>query len=102
VSGVGIDNHLKAADGVKPGVVSTRSTFSARCLITPPAADELGIKTLSYTSPTRHALPYSDNHFDAAYLVTVLGEIPDQDAALRELRPGGLQQDEEDLAVKTC
>ena len=25
-------------------------------------------------------------HFDAAYLVTVLGEIPDQEAALRELR----------------
>ena len=24
--------------------------------------------------------------FDAAYLVTVLGEVPDQDAALRELR----------------
>jgi ubiquinone/menaquinone biosynthesis C-methylase UbiE len=38
-------------------------------------------------------LPYGDDSFDAAYLVTVLGEIPDQDAALRELRrvvkPGG-------------
>jgi ubiquinone/menaquinone biosynthesis C-methylase UbiE len=31
-------------------------------------------------------LPYPDDSFDAAYLVTVLGEIPDQDAALRELR----------------
>jgi ubiquinone/menaquinone biosynthesis C-methylase UbiE len=38
-------------------------------------------------------LPYADNWFDGAFLVTVLGEIPDQDAALRELRrvvkPGG-------------
>jgi ubiquinone/menaquinone biosynthesis C-methylase UbiE len=38
-------------------------------------------------------LPYPDAAFDAAYLVTVLGEIPDQDTALRELRrvikPGG-------------
>ena len=38
-------------------------------------------------------LPYEDAKFDGAYLVTVLGEIPDQDVALRELRrvvkPGG-------------
>jgi ubiquinone/menaquinone biosynthesis C-methylase UbiE len=38
-------------------------------------------------------LPYPDASFDGAYLVTVLGEIPDGDAALRELRrvvkPGG-------------
>ncbi len=31
-------------------------------------------------------MPYDDDSFDAAYLVTVLGEIPDQVAALRELR----------------
>ena len=31
-------------------------------------------------------MPYPDETFDAAYLVTVLGEIPDQDAALREMR----------------
>ncbi|HMF03883.1 MAG TPA: class I SAM-dependent methyltransferase [Acidimicrobiia bacterium] len=38
-------------------------------------------------------LPYPDDGFDAAYLVTVVGEIPDPDVALRELRrvlrPGG-------------
>ena len=41
------------------------------------------------TAPRRgdaRALPYADATFDAAYLVTVLGEVPDQDAALRELR----------------
>jgi len=47
-------------------------------------------------TPTRGdatELPYADGRFDGAYLITVLGEIPDQDAALRELarvlRPGG-------------
>jgi SAM-dependent methyltransferase len=39
------------------------------------------------------ALPYESETFDAAVLVTVLGEVPDQAAALRELRrvvrPGG-------------
>lgn len=46
--------------------------------------------------PTRgdaRELPYDDGSFDAVYLTTVLGEIPDRIAALREitrvLRPGG-------------
>jgi ubiquinone/menaquinone biosynthesis C-methylase UbiE len=38
-------------------------------------------------------LPFEDGSFDACVLITVLGEIPDQDAGLREiarvLRPGG-------------
>jgi ubiquinone/menaquinone biosynthesis C-methylase UbiE len=38
-------------------------------------------------------LPYEDASFDAAYLVTVLGEIPDPGTAIREIRrvlkPGG-------------
>jgi ubiquinone/menaquinone biosynthesis C-methylase UbiE len=31
-------------------------------------------------------LPYPDDRFDAAYLITVLGELPDPQAALGELR----------------
>lgn len=38
-------------------------------------------------------LPYESNSFDAVVVITTLGEIPDQDAAMREiarvLRPGG-------------
>jgi SAM-dependent methyltransferase len=56
-------------------------------------ARERGIEHIAATQGDARALPYADGSFDAAYLITVLGEIPDQDAALRELarviRPGG-------------
>ena len=56
------------------------------------ARDE-GIENVSPRLADATELPYPDDGFDAAYLVTVLGEIPDQDAALRELarvvKPGG-------------
>lgn len=56
-------------------------------------AGELGIDNIVPCVGDARALPYPDASFDAAYLVTVLGEIPDQQIALRELRrvlrPGG-------------
>jgi len=56
-------------------------------------AAERGPTNITPTRGDAQALPYPDATFDAAYLVTVLGEIPDQDAALRELarvlKPGG-------------
>jgi ubiquinone/menaquinone biosynthesis C-methylase UbiE len=52
-----------------------------------------GLTNVTATQGDARTLPYADASFDAAYLVAVLGEIPDQDAALRELarvlRPGG-------------
>ncbi len=52
-----------------------------------------GIENITARQGDARCLPYPDASFDSAYLVTVLGEIPDQDAALRELqrvlRPGG-------------
>jgi SAM-dependent methyltransferase len=52
-----------------------------------------GIETIAGVCADAREMPYEDDSFDAAYLVTVLGEIPDQSAALRELRrvvkPGG-------------
>jgi ubiquinone/menaquinone biosynthesis C-methylase UbiE len=56
-------------------------------------AQERGFANLEPTQGDAQALPYDDDSFDAAILVTVLGEIPDQGAALREikrvLKPGG-------------
>jgi ubiquinone/menaquinone biosynthesis C-methylase UbiE len=56
-------------------------------------ARERDLENLAPTQGDARALSYPDATFDAAFLVTVLGEVPDQDAALRELarvlKPGG-------------
>ena len=56
-------------------------------------AGERGLVNVNPTQSDATSMPYEDDSFDAAFLVTVLGEIPDQDAALRELarvlKPGG-------------
>lgn len=52
-----------------------------------------GIANIAPTQGDAQALPFPDATFDAAFLVATLGEIPDRDQALRELRrvlkPGG-------------
>ena len=54
---------------------------------------ERGLANVNPTQGDARDLSYEADSFDAVVLVTVLGEIPDQDAALREiarvLRPGG-------------
>jgi ubiquinone/menaquinone biosynthesis C-methylase UbiE len=56
-------------------------------------ARERGLENVTPARADARELPYADATFDAAFLVTVLGEIPDQDRALAELRrvlkPGG-------------
>lgn len=56
-------------------------------------AGERGLDNITPTQGDATALTYEDGSFDGAHLTTVLGEIPDQDAALRELarvlKPGG-------------
>jgi ubiquinone/menaquinone biosynthesis C-methylase UbiE len=49
-------------------------------------ATENGIGNITPQQGDARALPYEDDTFDAAYLVTVLGEIPDQEKALAELQ----------------
>jgi protein-L-isoaspartate O-methyltransferase len=56
-------------------------------------AGERGLANVTPTRSDATSMPYGDGTFDAAYLVAVLGEIPDQDAVLLELarvlKPGG-------------
>jgi ubiquinone/menaquinone biosynthesis C-methylase UbiE len=56
-------------------------------------AGERGISNVHPMLGDARSLPYEDDSFDAAALTAVLGEIPDPDAALREinrvLKPGG-------------
>jgi ubiquinone/menaquinone biosynthesis C-methylase UbiE len=48
-------------------------------------AAEAGIANMAPTQGDATNLPYEDDSFDGAYLAAVLGEIPDHQAALREL-----------------
>jgi ubiquinone/menaquinone biosynthesis C-methylase UbiE len=56
-------------------------------------ARELGVENIIATQGDARELPYQGNAFDAAFLVATLGEVPDQQRALEELRrvlkPGG-------------
>jgi ubiquinone/menaquinone biosynthesis C-methylase UbiE len=56
-------------------------------------ANRRGVTNVAPALGDAQSLPYGDDLFDAAVLVTVLGEIPDQEQALRELarvlKPGG-------------
>ena len=49
-------------------------------------ASERHITNIVPTQGDAQELPYPDATFDAAYMTVTLGEVPDQDAALRELR----------------
>jgi ubiquinone/menaquinone biosynthesis C-methylase UbiE len=53
-----------------------------------------GVENITLTRGDAQELPYVDDVFDAAYLVATLGEVPDKEAALTELRrvlkPGGI------------
>jgi len=56
-------------------------------------ATHAGLTNITAKQGDAQQLPYADATFDGAYLVGVLGEIPDGQSALRELRrvlkPGG-------------
>jgi SAM-dependent methyltransferase len=49
-------------------------------------AREQGVANITASLGDAQALPYPDDSFDAVYLITVLGEIPDQGTALIEMR----------------
>jgi ubiquinone/menaquinone biosynthesis C-methylase UbiE len=85
---------LEVADWVKPdGQVDILDLQQEMLDHTMSAAGERGLANVTPVQSDATAMPYEDATYDAAFLVTVLGEIPDQDAAIRELarvlKPGG-------------
>jgi ubiquinone/menaquinone biosynthesis C-methylase UbiE len=56
-------------------------------------ANKRGVTNVNPARGDAQSLPYSGDSFDAVVLITVLGEIPDQERALKEvarvLKPGG-------------
>ena len=85
---------LDAAEWIKPGGQVDILDLQQEMLDhTMRRAGERGLSNVTPTQSDATGMPYQDGTYDAAFLVTVLGEIPDQDAALRELarvlKPGG-------------
>jgi ubiquinone/menaquinone biosynthesis C-methylase UbiE len=85
---------LPVAEWIRPGGTLDLLDIQQEMLDhTMERAAQAGISNLAWTRADARSMPYPDACFDGAYLVTVLGEIPDQDAALRELgrvvRPDG-------------
>jgi SAM-dependent methyltransferase len=85
---------LDVAEWVKPdGQVDILDLQQEMLDHTMRRAGERGLANVTPAQSDATAMPYEDGTYDAAFLVTVLGEIPDQDAALRELarvlKPGG-------------
>jgi ubiquinone/menaquinone biosynthesis C-methylase UbiE len=85
---------LDVAEWVKPdGQVDVLDLQQEMLDHTMRRAGERGLANVTPTQSDATAMPYEDGTYDAAFLVTVLGEIPDQDTALRELarvlKPGG-------------
>ena len=85
---------LHVADWISPGGRLDIFDLQQQMLDhTMSAAAQAGRDNLVPAQGDARELPYAGGSFDAAYLTAVLGEIPDQDAALRELtrvlKPGG-------------
>jgi SAM-dependent methyltransferase len=91
--GVGI-HALPVASALLPhGVLHVLDVQAAMLEELVRRAGSRGLTNIVPALGDAQALPYPDATFDAAYLVTVLGEIPDPHAALaalrRVLKPGG-------------
>lgn len=93
--GPGIGHHaLPVAEAIRPdGTLDVFDLQQEMLDDLMERARERGLANLLPTQGDARTLPYPDAAFAGAYLVTVLGEVPDQAAALRELarvlKPGG-------------
>ncbi len=78
---------LSVAEWIKPGgELHLFDLQQAMLDHTMRRARAAGIDNLVPRQGDARKLPYDDGSFDAAYLVAVLGEVPDPATALRELR----------------
>ena len=77
---------LEIASAIEPGTLHVFDLQQEMLDHTMRRARERGIANIEPRQGDARELPYEDASFDAAYLVTVLGEIPDQERALKELR----------------
>jgi ubiquinone/menaquinone biosynthesis C-methylase UbiE len=84
--GIGI-NALPVATAVAPaGVLDAVDVQKEMVRDLSARAEHAGVTNIVAVDGDATKLSYADATFDGIFLVTVLGEIPDQDAALGELR----------------
>jgi len=84
--GVGV-HAVRIAAALQPdGVLEVLDAQQEMLLDLMRRAARCGLGNIVPRQGDAQRLPYSDAAFDAAYLVSVLGEIPDAKSALRELR----------------
>lgn len=86
--GPGIGTHaLRVASSVAPdGLLVVLDVQRQMLNEVSRRAAKAGITNIYSTNGEATHLPYADDVFDGAYLIGVLGEIPDQEVALRELQ----------------
>ena len=78
---------LQAARWLEPGGILDILDIQQEMLDhTMHRARAMGVSNIVPRRGDAQALPYPDDHFDSAYLVATLGEVPDKGRALRELR----------------
>lgn len=84
--GVGV-HALAIAASLRPhGVLDVLDVQQEMLVDLMGRAARSGLTNIAPCQGDAQRLPYPDSTFDAAYLISVLGEIPDAPAALRELR----------------
>jgi SAM-dependent methyltransferase len=83
--GVGV-HALPVASSLAPGILEVLDVRQEMLDALMRRAAGSGLRNIAPRRADAQALPYEDHVLDAAFLISVLGEIPDPPAALRELR----------------
>jgi SAM-dependent methyltransferase len=91
--GVGIHALPIAAELAPTGVLEVLDVQRPMLEVLMRRARSAGVMNVRPRVGDARFLPYPDGSFDAVYLISVLGEVPDSEVALRELcrvlKPGG-------------